>query len=89
VVFLNSPCRETPENVLKKCQETQSRLAAGGWAGLGFRKCTGGSVGKKMADGDGGPSDSDSDLGRFVAKALGTSEQLRAAWLLLVCRVIC
>jgi hypothetical protein len=41
MVFLNSPCRETPKNLLKKkCQEKKV-----GWGGgLGFSKCPGGSV---------------------------------------------
>jgi hypothetical protein len=44
VVFLNSPYlylyRETPKDALKK---------AGCWVGLGFSKCTGGGVEKKLA----------------------------------------
>jgi hypothetical protein len=41
MVFLNSPYRETPKNVLKKNSKKKS---GGGWVGLGFSKCTGGSV---------------------------------------------
>jgi hypothetical protein len=40
--FLNSPCRETPKNVLKK--KVKKKKSDGGWLGLGFSKCTGGSV---------------------------------------------
>jgi hypothetical protein len=37
------PCRETPKNALpKKSQE--KKMSDGGWVGLGFSKCTGGSV---------------------------------------------
>jgi hypothetical protein len=42
MVFLNSPCRETPKNVLKK--KVKKKKSDGGWVGLGFSKCTGGSV---------------------------------------------
>jgi hypothetical protein len=42
MVFLNSPCRETPKNVLKK--KSREKKSDGGWVGLGFSKCTGGSV---------------------------------------------
>jgi hypothetical protein len=42
MVFLNSPCRETPKNLIKKnVTKTKSH---GGWVGLRFSKCTGGSV---------------------------------------------
>jgi hypothetical protein len=43
------PCRETPENALKK---QGKKMSVGGWVGLGFRKCAGGSVGFFL----GGPS---------------------------------
>jgi hypothetical protein len=36
VVFLNSPCRETPRNVLKKCQGTKNRLAIGKMLRIGL-----------------------------------------------------
>jgi hypothetical protein len=39
MVFLNSPCLETPKNVLKKSRKKKSD---GGWVGLGFSKSTGG-----------------------------------------------
>jgi hypothetical protein len=42
MVFLNSPCRETPKNVLKK--KSRKKKSHCGWVGLGFSKCTGGSV---------------------------------------------
>ena len=42
MVFLNSPCRETPKNVLKK--NLRKKKSDGGWVGLGFSQCTGGSV---------------------------------------------
>jgi hypothetical protein len=42
MVFLNSPCRETPKNVLKK--KVKKKKSDGGWVGLRFSKCTGGSV---------------------------------------------
>jgi hypothetical protein len=41
MVFLNSPCRETPKNVQKKVKKKKSD---GGRVGLGFSKCAGGSV---------------------------------------------
>jgi hypothetical protein len=43
MVFLNSPCRETPKNVLKK-NAKKKKSRRGGWVGLGFSKSTGGSV---------------------------------------------
>jgi hypothetical protein len=47
VVFLNSPYRETPKNVLnKKVKKKESRWV-GGWVGLGFSKCKGGGPSKK------------------------------------------
>jgi hypothetical protein len=42
MVFLNSPYREAPKNVQK--EKTRKKQSAGGWVGLGFSKCTGGSV---------------------------------------------
>jgi hypothetical protein len=42
IVFLNSPHREKPQNVLK--QKSRKKKSAGGWVGLGFSKYTGGSV---------------------------------------------
>jgi hypothetical protein len=50
MAFLISPYRETPEHLMKKTGK-KSRLTDG-WVGLGFRKCTGGSVGIVF----GGPS---------------------------------
>jgi hypothetical protein len=45
VVFLNSPCQETPKNVLKKkAKGKKSQMVDGGWVDLGFSKCMGGSV---------------------------------------------
>jgi hypothetical protein len=50
VVFLNSPYRETPKKRTKK--KVKKKKPGGGWVGLGFSKCTGGSVKNKIA----GPS---------------------------------
>jgi hypothetical protein len=38
--FLNSHCRETPKNVIKKAKK--KKRSGGGWVGLRFSKCTGG-----------------------------------------------
>jgi hypothetical protein len=41
MVFLNSPFRETLKNALKKKVKKKNVMW---WVGLGFSKCTGGSV---------------------------------------------
>jgi hypothetical protein len=40
VVFLNSPCRGTSEDVLKK-KQARKKKSDGGWVSLGFSKRTG------------------------------------------------